>query len=177
MYGISRIDDDIHRTHAWRVSLRRRGQRLVKNFPDKKYGGKLKALRQAKEYRDELLVKYPPLTRKEFSQALRSNNKTGITGVYKYAKRYMLKDGSERETWYWEAHWPLEQGNYQSVSFSIDDFGEDMARRLAIRAREQGLKGVKGVFWASQRGDIEGVHERAERYYQRVSNKPANKVA
>ena len=39
MYGISRIDDDSDRTHAWRVSLRRRGKALVKNFADKKYGG------------------------------------------------------------------------------------------------------------------------------------------
>ena len=42
MYGISRIDDYVHRTHAWRVSLCRRGKRLVKNFPDKKHGGKNK---------------------------------------------------------------------------------------------------------------------------------------
>ena len=48
MYGISRIDDDIHRSHAWRVSLSRRGKRYVKNFADKKCDGKMKALAAAK---------------------------------------------------------------------------------------------------------------------------------
>jgi hypothetical protein len=30
MYGISRIDDEKHRTHAWRVSLRRQGKMHIK---------------------------------------------------------------------------------------------------------------------------------------------------
>jgi hypothetical protein len=81
MYGISRIDDERHRTHAWRVKLVRRGKQLVKNFPDKQWGGKRKALIQAKEYRDQIIKKYPPLTRKEFCTTLRSNNKSGISGV------------------------------------------------------------------------------------------------
>src|SRR5210317_1996969 len=110
MYGISRIDDDVYRTHAWRVSLCRRGKRHVKNFADKKCGGKGRALIKAKEYRDTLLRKHLPLSRKEFCTILCSNNKSGVTGVYKYAKSFTLKNGSVKESWYWEAHWPTEQG-------------------------------------------------------------------
>ncbi len=154
MYGISRIDDDIHRTHAWRVSLRRRGKGHVKNFPDKKYGGKRKALQLAKIHRDEIVAKHPPITRKEFSAIIRSNNNSGTTGVYRYAKRYFLTNGQEVETWYWEAHWPTERGQYQSVRFSVSEFGEDIARAKALRARTKGMRAVEGVFWASERGAI-----------------------
>lgn len=168
MYGISRIDDDVYRTHAWRVSLRRRGNGHVKNFPDKKYGGKRKALQLAKMYRDEIIDKYPPITRKEFSSILRSNNNSGTTGVYRYAKRYMLADGREVETWYWEAHWPTERGKYKSVRFSVDEFGEDIARARALRARKNGMKAVEGVFWASERG------EKAERVERQSANESSS---
>lgn len=152
MYGISRIDDDVYRTHAWRVSLCRRGKRHVKNFADKKCGGKGRALSQAKEYRDTLLRKYPPLSRKEFCTILRSNNKSGVTGVYKYAKSFTLQNGNVKENWYWEAHWPTEKGGAAHQAFSVNEYGEEKARQLAIQARKQALKQLDGYFWASDRG-------------------------
>jgi hypothetical protein len=163
MYGISRIDDYLYRTHAWRVSLCRRGKRYVRNFADKKYGGKSKALRSAKQFRDELLDKYPPLTRKEFSMSPRQNNKSGITGVYCYPKKYWLKDGTEKECWYWEANWPLGPGESARARFSVNQYGEDIARHMAIRAREEGMKKVEGFFWASEKA----VHRTKEKGRQR----------
>jgi len=44
MYGISRIDDDVHYAHTWRVSITRRRKKFVKNFPDKRFGSSEKAL-------------------------------------------------------------------------------------------------------------------------------------
>ncbi|MFK7734180.1 MAG: AP2/ERF family transcription factor [Pseudomonadales bacterium] len=152
MYCISRIDDDIHRTYAWRVSMCRRGKRYVRNFSDKKLGGQEIALNAAKQYRDQLLVRHAPITRQEFSVAKRRNNKSGITGVYTYAKRFQLRDGSIRETWYWEANWPTERGESAHESFSVRKYGEKMARQMAIRARERGLQEVEGLYWASERG-------------------------
>ncbi len=154
MYCISRIDDDAHRTYAWRVSMCRRGKRYVKNFSDKKLGGKSVALESAKRYRDQLLAQHAPITRKEFSATKRRNNKSGMTGVYTYAKRYQRRDGSIRETWYWEAHWPTERGESAHECFSVREYGEEVARQMAIRARERGLKKVEGFFWASERGDV-----------------------
>jgi hypothetical protein len=155
LYGISRIDDETHRTHAWRVSLRRQGKMHIKNFPDKKHAGKKMALVFAKQFRDDVLINYPPTTRRQFCSAIRGNNRTGISGVYTYPKRYMLSNGRVRETWYWEANWPDENHQSVSVSFSVKTYGEDIAKQMAIRARQAGLETVKGVFWASERGEIE----------------------
>lgn len=157
MYGISRVDDERNNTHAWRVSLSRRGKRYVKNFPDKKCGGRLAALADASQFRDLLLIKYPPITRKEFCESKRRNNRTGITGVYKYSKSYQLKDGSIKEAWYWEANWPNSNGESISKRFSVKRFGDDYAKQLAMRAREVGMQTVEGTFWAAERGNIVAV--------------------
>lgn len=155
MYGLSRVDDDRHRTHAWRVSLRRQGKTLVKNFPDKTYGGKRKALNQAKQYRDTLLRRYPPTTRKAICQIIRRNNTSGVTGVCVYEKPYALADGTVKTLRYWEADWPLSEGGYTKAIFSVKNYGEKTARALAIRARKRGLSQLDGVVWPSKRGVVE----------------------
>ena len=148
MYGISRITSG---TEAWRVSLLRQGRRLVRNFPDRRYGSTSAALRAAQCHRDQLVKQYPPTTRKAFASATRRNNVTGITGVYRYSKKYKLRDGTLRELWYWEANWPTEPGRSAKATFSVTRFGEDVARQKAIRARKAGMAQVQGVFWASER--------------------------
>lgn len=163
MYGISRVDDDIYNTHAWRVSLCRYGKRLVKNFPDRKFFGKREALQKAINFRDQLMSEHPPISRKEFCNVKRRNNKTGITGVYKYRKTYQLKDGTIKETWYWEANWPDAEGESISKSFSTKTFGEELAKQMAIRAREEGMSKVKGTYWAAKRGEVDSVHNSGSR--------------
>ena len=147
MYGISRIDDEEYRTHAWRVSLRRRRIMYVKNFADKKCGGKRKALRLARAYRDELIRKIRPLSRKEFSGIRRRNNRTGVVGVCRYSKSYTLRDGTVRYSWYWEAIWPTAPGKSEIVRFSINKFGEAGAFNRARAARARGFKRIEGVYW------------------------------
>jgi hypothetical protein len=147
MYGISRIDDEAFRTHAWRVTLRRHHVTHVRNFADKKCGGKRKALRLAQAYRDELIRKVLPLTRKEFSGIRRRNNRTGVVGVYRYAKSYTLKDGTVRYCWYWEAIWPTTPGQSEIARFSVNKFGEAGAFNRACSARARGFERIEGVFW------------------------------
>jgi len=173
-YGISRFDDEIRNTHGWRVSLRRYGKMLVENFPDKKYGGREKAHRLAQHYRDELLCRFPPISRKEVCLIKRSNNKSGISGVCTYAKRYKLKDGTVKETRYWEASWPGTEGKNVSINFSVRKFGEELARSMAIRARQRGLDGVAGPFWVSGRGLVKTPDKN-----QKVNDtqKPVRRVA
>jgi hypothetical protein len=147
MYGISRIDDKEYRTHAWRVSLRRRRIMHVRNFADQKCGGKRKALRLARAYRDELIRKNPPLSRKEFSNIRRRNNRSGVVGVCRYAKSYRLKDGTVRYSWYWEAIWPTTPGKSETAIFSVNKFGEAGAFNRARAARVLGFKRIEGVYW------------------------------
>jgi len=159
LYGISRFDNMSNHTHGWRVSLRRHGRMLVKNYPDKTHGGKRKALSLAQRHRDELLEKFPPITRKEVCLIKRSNNQTGITGVCTYGKKYTLKDGTIKESRYWEANWPDAEGVPKSINFSVSKYDEEVARSMAIRARRRALNAVKGLFWASERGDTSHIHD------------------
>lgn len=147
MYGISRIDDAEFRTHAWRVSLRRRHVMHVRNFADQKCGGKRNALRLARAYRDELMRKTSPLSRKEFSGIRRRNNRTGVVGVCRYSKSYRLKNGAIRHCWYWEAIWPTAPGESEISRFAVNKYGEAGAFNRACAARARGLKLVEGVYW------------------------------
>jgi hypothetical protein len=147
MYGVSRIDDEVHYTHAWRVSLRRRGTLYVKNFPDLKWGGKGKALQEAQRHRDGLLRKHRPLSRLEFASILRRHNQTGVVGVCRFSSGYRLKNGKMRYSWYWEAIWPTKMGESETVRYSVNKFGEKGAFEKACAARIKGLKQGRGVFW------------------------------
>jgi len=160
LYGISRVDDKQHRTHAWRVSFSRHGRRFVKSFPDKRLGGKGRALRLAKQYRDHFIATNPPLSRREFCTILRSNNTTGITGVYRYAKSFRLKNGQLRQSWYWEATWPTGNGKQAHIAFAVNAHGESHARQLAIHARREALEQLNGDFWTSARGGSDSTAPR-----------------
>jgi hypothetical protein len=138
--------------HAWRVSLHRRGKNLVKTFPDKKHGGKRKALQNAKQHRDELLTLYPPLTRMEFVGTLRRNNISGVPGVCLVHCKYHLVDGEQRHLLYWEAICPTKPGKHVNRRFSVALHGDAKAFELACEARQESLNKLEGVFWAAERG-------------------------
>jgi hypothetical protein len=46
--------------------------------------------------------------------------------------------------WRYRAGWPTRDGRLRTVSFSVAKYGEAKARRLAIRARRQGLEDLLG---------------------------------
>lgn len=127
---------------------------IVKNFPDKKYGGKRKALQTAKAHRDRMLVSHRPLSRAEFANVLRRNNKSGVPGVCLVRCKYYLVNGAERELLYWEAIWPSAVSGRFTKRFSVKTHGMQGAFELACRARRTGLRKVKGTFWASARGSV-----------------------
>lgn len=173
-YGISRIDDEKYRTFAWRVKLMRHGRQHVKNFPDLKFGGGEQALHRARQYRDELVRTHPPITRKEMCQIKRSNNKSGITGVCTYAKRYVRRDGSVKENWYWEGSWPNDKGESIKAIFPVKKYGPELARQMAINARQRGIECIEGVFWRSERGELSAdelaqAEVSVQKYFAQVS--------
>jgi hypothetical protein len=119
----------------------------VRNFRDKKCGGRRKALLRARAYRNALIREIPPLSRKEFSAIRRRNNRTGVVGVCRYAKPYVLRNGRVRLAWYWEAIWPTQRGESETVRFSVKKFGEAGAFNRARAARVAGCKRIEGVYW------------------------------
>jgi hypothetical protein len=147
MYGISRIDDSTHRGHAWRVSLKRGGKKHVRNFPDIRHGGKGRALRAAMRFRDDLIRKHRPITRREFADRPRLHNQSGVIGVCRFAKPYRSKTGRVRRVWYWSTTYPTTPGRKKTLHFSIATYGERRAFDLAVAARKRGLRQVHGVFW------------------------------
>ncbi len=116
--------------------------------------GHERALQEARQYRDQFIRDNPPVSRKEVCTVRRSNNKSGVTGVCTYAKRYQLSNGSVRENWYWEASWPTVCGESTKVLFSVNTYGQDMARQMAFNARRKGLAAVEGVFWRCEPGAL-----------------------
>jgi hypothetical protein len=129
-YLIRRIDH--HHFHGWLVSVTRRGKRLQKYFSDSP-DGRTAALRQAREFRDTLLATLPPPTRIKRTFVL---NKTGIIGVT------FARERTRRGTivWRYSASWPTRGGKRAKASFSVARYGKAAARRMAIQARQDGLR-------------------------------------
>ena len=116
---------------GWVVSTKRRGRRWVKYFSDRP-GGRAAALRSAREYRDQLLARLPRATRVKRTFVLNTTGEVGVARVKEHTRagtpfvRYV-------------ATWPAASGTRMKASFSVGLYGEASARRLAIRARRQGL--------------------------------------
>ena len=145
MYGITRVDHERSRTHAWRVTIQRQGDIHVGHFSDGVYGGKQKALAAAKKYRDSLLAKHPPLTRRDYCQILRRNNRSGLAGVSFHAEVIETNHGPV-ERRFWIARLPLEPWRTKLVKFSVAKYGAEEAFRRAVKARQEALERLGGNF-------------------------------
>ena len=139
--NIIRVDHEASHTHAWRVTLQRHNDIVIKTFSDSIYGGKRKALKAAVEYRDELLRRYSPYAHAIWIRTrLRRNNTSGIAGVARYEERVNPNTGHTRE--FWLASWVNEQGASRKRKFTVYRYGERQAMRLAVAERERQLNRV-----------------------------------
>jgi hypothetical protein len=82
--GITRIDHEASSTKAWHVALNRASGRLDRTFSDGVYGGKAAAYRAAIDWRDQAVAKSPLMPRIERVSAIRKNNQSGVSGVYRW---------------------------------------------------------------------------------------------
>ena len=136
--NIIRVDHEASRTHAWRVTLQRHHDIVVKTFSDSISGGKRKALKAAMEYREELLRRYSPYAHAIWVRTrLRRNNTSGIPGVGRYEERVNPHTGYTRV--FWLASWVNEQGDSRKRKFAVSHYGERQAKRLAVAERERQL--------------------------------------
>lgn len=129
-YAIARIDLPCASTHGWQVRLQRRGVKYAKYFGDGIYGDSSRAVKAARDWRDELLVKIGDAQARICTRSTR--NRSGVVGVSKVT---VVTNGSEYE--FWQATWSPEVGRRRCVKFSIRRYGDREAFRRAVIAREE----------------------------------------
>lgn len=146
IYGITRVDNESSRTHGWLVTIQRRGTIHRRQFSDGVYGGKKKALMAAKTFRDQIIAKYPPLSKREHAQIRKKNNRSGVVGVCRYCASETKDRPPEERRWFWVASWVLPNGRSKRIKFSVNKYGEKGAFQLAVKARRAALKSMDGEF-------------------------------
>ncbi|MEA9822356.1 AP2 domain-containing protein [Xanthomonas campestris pv. raphani] len=128
---------------AWRVSIRRRGSVIGRQFSAKAFGSMEEALKAALAFRDEVNERFPPLTKQEAHAIRRSTNTSGVPGVFR------TKMGE------WKASIHFEDGTCKTRQFAVRVYGEEKARQLAIGARVELLKQVHGyVIYHDEKLDL-----------------------
>lgn len=132
-------------TIGWWVRVMRGKERHSKFFSDGKYGGKEKALEEAKRCRDEIIKKHDSLLGKGYQSFMTVKNKSGIVGVNRGVKS---KTKPNRKTYsydVWNAGWiDPDSGKGKNRSFGINKHGEAGALRKAILAREEAIAYISG---------------------------------
>lgn len=135
MYAIRRSRAAIE-AWCWRVNFRRQGKLYSKTFYDLTCGGSKEAKAAAIAWRDEQLAAIKALTLIEFHQQKRSNNVSGVPGVY-------FQKTPAQPLGFWQANIKTNDGMRAAKSFSVRKFGDREAFRLAVAARSELLDKVE----------------------------------
>ncbi|MGN8118059.1 hypothetical protein [Labrys sp. 22185] len=125
-YGLYREQ----KTGTFVVMMTRQGRTVLRRFADAVYGSSEAARAQARAYRDAVIAVLPPATNLERSARLHKNNTSGMAGV---ARVRMGHSGFA-----WRATLELKHGTRRK-SFSVNKYGEERARDLAMAERETWL--------------------------------------
>jgi hypothetical protein len=120
----------------WYAHAKRQNREIQRNFHDQPLGGPDAALTLALAWRDALLRLIPPETKRQRQTQLKSNNTSGVTGVFAWRLRGRLLA--------WRAELATPERIYLK-NFSVRTYGEKRAKELAIAERERLLEtyGVK----------------------------------
>ena len=127
---------------GWQVRIQRRGRRIEKFFSDNAYGGKRAALQAAKEYRDVLEAGLPKYSVKELAAQPSVRNFSGVVGV-QLRQHTDSRGAYEYRYWCWVAQWTDGRGRRRTKSFSVHQYGDEEAYRLACEARQEGVRRAK----------------------------------
>lgn len=137
--NITRIDRKT--TGGFLVRVVRRRKLYSNFFADHEHGGKRKSLAAARQYRDELEAKLKPISAKKLAQLTRSNNTSGIPGV-RLVTETDARWASKPTYSFWVAQWSPKEGGRKSKRFSVNKYGNEEAKRLAIAARKRGVRSM-----------------------------------
>ena len=113
------------------VCAKRAGRSWTKHFSDKPDGAAA-ALRRARAFRDQLVAEltWPAKVKRRYV-----HNTSGTIGVTRTVERQRNGKWMAR----WVATWPTREGRTRKATFSVNRYGEAIARRRAVEARRQGL--------------------------------------
>ena len=137
MYAVSHIEAKPG-IWCWAVAFRRRGKAYYKSFYDVGCGGSRKALAAAIAWRDRQLRRTKVLTRREFNELKRSNNRTGAVGVY-----FLRPPHQPQGVWLAKLTFP--RGKQMTRSFSVRKYGHSDAFEHALAARRDMLSLIDDV--------------------------------
>jgi hypothetical protein len=130
-------------SRGWHVNVKRGNQPLTRHFGDSTFGGHANALAAARAWRDEMMrkVSVPDYVvwRRDI---VKSHNTSGIVGVHRNVVRTRSK-GKLVETSYWTGCWTTLDGKTRARAFNIAKYGEEQAKLLAARFREEGMREVR----------------------------------
>lgn len=142
MRHITRIDYEKKNQHGWWVRIHREGRMIQKFFGDRTYGNCSRALREAKLHRAYLLEQHPKSPIGNVFNRVTARCTSGIPGVHKTIVR---KDGHTYTVW--QTSWLMPNGKRVVKKFAYSDTGrsEKEAKRLAIKARNEGIAEIIAI--------------------------------
>ena len=139
MRYILRVDKE---HHSWKVAVRRMNTYRHQYFTDSAYGGTAQALVAAMAWRDATVAELTDVDYAVWRRELMpSRNTSGIVGV---SRGLVPKKRGKRIVKFanWTAHWLTASGDRGKRSFSVNKYGEEGAKALAIQARQEGMESV-----------------------------------
>ena len=137
MRNIRRVDKG---HHSWRVVMARKHQHLREHFTDSVYGSKELALAAAVAWRDQKEAELSGVDYVVWQREwMRAHNKSGFVGVF---RNINIKKRGDRIVQHaqWMAHWLNIDGKRSARSFNVGKYGEEGAKQLAVRARQEGME-------------------------------------
>ena len=137
---ICRVEQEKKKQYGWFVRIMRDGVTHQKFFYDSVHSGKSSALLRAIAYRDELLQRYPKPEHGNLFNRLTKRNNSGYPGVNRTQTR---RHGYTYDVW--QAGWFLPNGRHVNRKFPFSPNGrsEEEAKKLALKARREGLKMIE----------------------------------
>jgi hypothetical protein len=120
---------------VWWVSIDNAAGKEHARFGDHEYGGEAEALAAAIKFRDAAVARLG-LTERLVQP------ESGHPGVSRTESERAPRGRLRRDA-YWQAYWPRPDGTQATKRFSVNKFGEERAKQLAIRERERALNAIE----------------------------------
>jgi hypothetical protein len=128
-----RVYRDLHRASGWKAIFTVRTIRYSKYFADAAYGSAEAAKAAAEKFASRNCELHEELLALRRRFLVRRTSRSNIPGVSRY-------DSVDGRGPFWLAYWDDTNGRRVSRRFAVGRWGEDRAFKLAVKARERGVR-------------------------------------